>query len=316
MPTTQPACVRTRDLAMTETSETPDKLAEESDDRTKSVFERQFAPSSERGWRNHWYRLMYHHDTAQERNFDLALIIAILASVVVVILDSVTSVKADWQETLFIAEWVFTILFTIEYCLRLVTVREPLRYTTSFFGIIDLLAILPTYLSLIFIGSNYLVVIRVLRLLRIFRVLKLVEYSSEAGVLVTSLLRSRRKIFIFICALITIVIIFGALMYVIEGPEHGFASIPTGMYWAIVTMATVGYGDLAPATSTGRLITSVLVLIGYSIIAVPTGIYTAELASTLKPKRRHVRCRECGLPEHEPDAWHCRRCGIALPSEY
>lgn len=301
---------------MTETSQPADKPTDEDDASPKSVFERQFLPSRESGWRNHWYRLIYHHDTPQERNFDLVLIVAILTSVVVVMLDSVTSVKASWHEALFIAEWVFTVLFTIEYGLRLITIRQPLRYATSFFGVIDLLAILPTYLSLIFVGGNYLVVIRVLRLLRIFRVLKLVEYSSEAGVLVASLLRSRRKIFIFICALITIVIIFGALMYVIEGPEHGFTSIPTGMYWAIVTMATVGYGDLAPATPFGRLITSVLVLIGYSIIAVPTGIYTAELASTLKPKRRHVRCKECGLPEHEPDAWHCRRCGIALPSEY
>ena len=203
----------------------------------------------------------------------------------------------------------------LEYVLRLSTVRRPWRYATSFFGVIDLLAILPTYLSLLFVGGNYLIVIRVLRLLRAFRVLKLVEYSSEAGVLITSLLRSRRKIFIFICALITIVIIFGALMYVIEGPEHGFASIPTGMYWAVVTMATVGFGDIAPATPLGRLITSILILIGYSIIAVPTGIYTAELANTLRPKRRVVRCKECGLPEHEPDAWHCRRCGQGLPFE-
>ncbi len=301
---------------MTDSPRTADQPAEPVEASPKSVFERQFLPARESGWRNHWYRLIYHHDTPAERNFDLVLIVAILTSVVVVLVDSVTSVKATWYGALYIAEWVFTILFTIEYALRMLTVRKPLRYATSFFGVIDLLAILPTYLSLIFVGGNYLAVIRVLRLLRIFRVLKLVEYSSEAGVLVSSLLRSRRKIFIFICTLITIVIIFGALMYVIEGPEHGFTSIPTAMYWAVVTMATVGYGDLAPATALGRLITSVLVLIGYSIIAVPTGIYTAELASTLKPKRRHVRCKECGLPEHEIDAWHCRRCGIALPSEY
>lgn len=301
---------------MTESNKAADRSTEDVEASPKSVFERAFLPSRESGWRNRWYRLIYHHNAPDERNFDLVLIVAIMASVVVVILDSVTSVKASWHEALFIAEWVFTILFTVEYGLRLLTIRQPLRYATSFFGVIDLLAILPAYLSLVFVGGNYLVVIRVLRLLRIFRVLKLVEYSSEAGVLVASLLRSRRKIFIFICTLITIVIIFGALMYVVEGPEHGFTSIPTGMYWAVVTMATVGYGDLAPATSFGRLITSVLVLIGYSIIAVPTGIYTAELASTLRPRRRHVRCKECGLPEHEPDAWHCRRCGIALPNEY
>ncbi|MEO8459750.1 MAG: ion transporter [Dokdonella sp.] len=283
--------------------------------RAATPFEREFLPASEHGWRNRWYRLIYHHDSAEERNFDLVLIVAILASIAVVMLDSVTSIKEQWHEALFIAEWVFTIIFTLEYLLRLSTVRRPWRYATSFFGVIDLLAILPTYLSLLFVGGTYLIVIRVLRLLRAFRVLKLVEYSSEASVLITSLLRSRRKIFIFICALITIVIIFGALMYVIEGPEHGFTSIPTGMYWAVVTMATVGFGDIAPATPLGRLITSILILIGYSIIAVPTGIYTAELANTLRPKRRVVRCKECGLPEHEPDAWHCRRCGQGLPFE-
>ena len=144
--------------------------------------------------------------------------------------------------------------------------------------------------------------------------LKLVQYSSEAGVLVESLVRSRRKIFVFVCTLLTIVVIFGALMYVVEGPEHGFTSIPTGMYWAVVTMATVGFGDIAPATPLGRLITSVLILIGYSIIAVPTGIYTAELARSMQPRRRQVRCPECGLPEHESDAWHCRKCGQTLPA--
>ena len=280
-----------------------------------SVFEPYLQPASLRGARHYWYRLVFHHEAREERNFDIILILTILTSVGVVMVDSVTGIKARWHEVLFIAEWVFTILFTIEYGLRLWIVRQPLRYATSFFGIIDLLAILPTYLSLILAGSNYLLVIRILRLLRIFRVLKLVEYSSEAGVLIGALLRSRRKIFVFISTLLTIVVIFGALMYVIEGPERGFTSIPTGMYWAIVTMATVGFGDIAPSTPMGRFITSILILIGYSIIAVPTGIYTAELASSLRANRRSVRCPECGLPEHEADAWHCRRCGKTLPSE-
>lgn len=278
-----------------------------------SVFEREFQPAREHAWRNHWYRLIFHHETPAERNFDLLLILTILTSVGVVMLDSVSAIKLRWHQVLFIAEWVFTILFTAEYLLRLWVVRRPLRYATSFFGVIDLLAILPTYLSLLLGGSSYLIVIRALRLLRVFRVLKLVEYSSEAGVLIGSLIRSSRKIFVFICAVITIVVIFGALMYVIEGPEHGFTSIPTSMYWAVVTMATVGFGDIAPATPLGRLITSILILIGYSIIAVPTGIYTAELASTLLPKRRTMRCAKCGLSEHEQDALHCRRCGEKLP---
>ena len=283
--------------------------------RPRNLFEQEHHPASTSGARYRWYRLIFHHDAADERNFDLWLIVAILASVAVVILDSVPSIKAHWHDALYLAEWFFTLLFTAEYALRLWVVRKPLRYARSFFGIIDLLSILPTFLSLLFPASASLTVIRALRLLRVFRVLKLVEYSSEAGVLIDALLRSRRKIFVFICTLMTIVVIFGALMYVVEGPENGFHSIPTGMYWAVVTVATVGFGDIAPSTGFGRFITSVLILIGYSIIAVPTGIYTAELARSMQPKRHRVRCSECGLPDHESDAWHCRKCGRALPCD-
>ena len=283
--------------------------------RPRNLFEKEYYPASTSGARYRWYRRVFHHDAPDERNFDLWLIAAILASVSVVILDSVPAVKERWHGVLYLAEWFFTLLFTAEYALRLWVVRKPLRYARSFYGVIDLLAILPTFLSLLFPASASLTVIRALRLLRIFRVLKLVEYSSEAGVLIEALLRSRRKIFVFIATLLTIVVIFGALMYVVEGPEKGFTSIPTGMYWAIVTVATVGFGDIAPTTSFGRFITSVLIVIGYSIIAVPTGIYTAELARGLIPKRRAVRCVECGLPDHETDAWHCRKCGRSLPSD-
>lgn len=283
--------------------------------RNYSLFERQFLPASCEGLRYKLYRLIFHHERADERNFDLVLIVAILASVAVVLLDSMPSIAARWHGALYVLEWFFTLLFTVEYVLRLWTVKRPLRYATSFFGVIDLLSILPTFLSLLFPTSVSLTVIRILRLLRIFRVLKLAEYSGEAGMLIQALLRSRRKIFVFICAVLTIVVIFGALMYVIEGPEHGFESIPTGMYWAVVTVATVGYGDLSPGTGLGRFVTSILILIGYSIIAVPTGIYTAELANTLRNQRRSVRCTECGLPDHEPDAWHCRKCGKALPAQ-
>ena len=278
----------------------------------KGLFERDFLPASAHGWRNRWYRWIYLHEAKDERNFDLILIAAILASMAVVMLDSVSAIKARWHDVLYVAEWAFTILFTLEYGLRLWTVKRPLRYATSFFGVIDLIAILPTYLSLLLLGGNYLVVIRVLRLLRVFRILKLVQYSSEAGVLITSLLRSRYKILVFLCALLTVVTIFGSLMYVIEGPAHGFTSIPTGMYWAIVTMATVGFGDIAPTTGFGRLVTSVLILIGYSVIAVPTGIFTAELANTLRPPRQRADCAGCGLSDHEADAVHCRKCGAAL----
>ena len=282
--------------------------------RPRNVFEKEHHPATVSGMRYKWYRLIFHHEARDERDFDLWLIAAILASVGVVILDSVPSIKAQWHGALYVAEWFFTLLFTVEYGVRLWVVRKPLRYARSFFGIIDLLSILPTFLSLLFPASASLTVIRALRLLRVFRVLKLVEYSSEAGVLIDALLRSRRKIFVFICTLMTIVVIFGALMYVAEGPEHGFHSIPTGMYWAVVTVATVGFGDIAPGTGLGRFVTSVLIVIGYSIIAVPTGIYTAELARSMQPKRRQVHCVECGLPEHEADAWHCRKCGRALPA--
>ena len=282
-------------------------------DAPRSLFEREHWPATTEGARYRWYRLIFHHDSPAERNFDLWLIVAILASVAVVMLDSVPAVKQRWHVPLSLAEWFFTLVFAIEYLVRLWTVRRPLRYATSFFGIIDLLAILPTLLSLLFPAGTSLAVVRILRLLRIFRVLKLAEYSSEAGVLVQALLRSRRKILVFIATLLTITVIFGAMMYVIEGPAHGYTSIPTGMYWAVVTMATVGFGDIAPATTLGRLVTSVLIIIGYSIIAVPTGIYTAELARSMRPSRNNVRCTECGLPDHETDAWHCRKCGRALP---
>ena len=292
---------------------TGDDQGQQSTGDGRGLFEREHWPATTTGARYRWYRRIYHHDNADERNFDLLLIVAIIASVGVVMLDSVASIKLRWHEQLYIAEWFFTLLFLGEYVLRLWTVRRPLRYATSFYGIIDLLAIVPTFLSLLFPASASLAVVRILRMLRIFRVLKLAEYSSEAGVLITALLRARRKILVFVATLLTITVVFGALMYVIEGPAHGFTSIPTGMYWAVVTMATVGFGDIAPATPFGRLVTSVLIIIGYSIIAVPTGIYTAELARTMQPKRRNVRCAECGLIDHETDAWHCRKCGRGLP---
>ena len=291
-----------------------DPVRPQDDGKTRGLFERQHAPAAKRGLRNRLFHIIFDHEGRMERDFDLLLIVAILASVLVVMLDSVPSIKLRWHGVLYAAEWFFTLVFTAEYLVRLWVVKRPLRYATSFFGAIDLLSILPTFLSLLFPGSASLTVVRILRLLRIFRILKLVEYSSEAGVLIQSLVRSRRKIAVFVATLLTIAVIFGALMYVIEGPAHGFTSIPTGMYWAVVTMATVGFGDIAPATALGRFVTSVLILIGYSIIAVPTGIYTAELARTMRERdRTTLRCPQCGLPEHDNDAWFCRKCGHALP---
>ncbi|MCE7033537.1 ion transporter [Lysobacter sp. GX 14042] len=273
-------------------------------------------PAAPDGWRARWFHIIFHHDTPPARNFDLWLMLAIVASVIVVMLDSDPWLHVDHARILYVFEWGFTALFTVEYAVRLLVVRQPLRYAFSLWGLIDLLSILPTYASLLLPGSQALLVVRILRVLRLFRVLKLTQYVEESGVLLGALWRSRRKIFLFISLLLTIAVVFGALMFVVEGPEHGFATIPTGMYWAITTMATVGYGDLVPQTPVGRLVASALVLIGYSIIAVPTGIYTAELAGSLRDTRREPRkprsCRHCGLEGHSPDSIFCRGCGGRL----
>ncbi len=279
----------------------------------------QLSPARETGWRRRWFDIIYRHDTPPSRNFDLLLIAAILVSVLVIMLDSVASIHARYPKLLYVLEWGFTLLFTVEYVMRLMTVRRPLRYALSGWGLIDLLSILPTYLSLLIPGSQSLLVLRVLRILRLFRILKLTQYVEESGLLLGALWRSRRKIFVFVSTVLTLVVIFGAAMYLIEGPEHGFSSIPTSMYWAIVTMATVGFGDIAPQTALGRAVTSVLILIGYSIIAVPTGIYTAELVTGLREAGHEADhldgrdCPQCRLKGHDREALHCRRCGGLLP---
>ncbi len=284
------------------------------------LFTPQLNPAAETGWRRRWFDIIYHHDTPPSRNFDLLLILAILASVTVIMLDSDPWLHLDHATALYRIEWGFTLVFTAEYVLRLMVVRRPWRYALSLWGIIDLLSILPTYISVLLPGAQSLLVVRILRVLRVFRILKLTHYVDEGSLLMGALWRSRRKIFLFVSVLLTIALIFGALMYVIEGPEYGFSTIPTGMYWAIVTMATVGFGDLAPQTAGGRLITSVLILIGYSIIAVPTGIYTAELASSLmrNSDNRHDNrgCANCGLEGHESEATYCRQCGSPLPAPF
>jgi voltage-gated potassium channel len=187
-----------------------------------------------------------------------------------------------------------------------------MRYTRSFYGVIDILALLPTYLALLLPGMQFLIVLRVLRILRIFKILHMKQYVYESGILIDALARSSRKIFVFLLTILTIVTIFGAVMFLVETEDSGFTSIPTAMYWAIVTVGTVGYGDIAPATAIGRLIAAVLILIGYGIIAVPTGIYTAELIGSLRQDRDTRNCEGCGLSGHEADAEHCRRCGVAL----
>jgi voltage-gated potassium channel len=257
------------------------------------------------------HEIIFEADTRAGRRFDLLLMAAILCSVVVVLLESVAPVRLRMGPELRALEWGFTILFTIEYILRLTAVERPLRYATSTFGVIDLLAILPTYLSVLLPGGQSLLVLRLLRLLRVFRVLKLSEYLNESRTLIRALRASGRKIAVFLMTVVTITVVVGTLMYVIEGEKHGFANIPISIYWAVVTLTTVGYGDLAPATTVGRALAVLLMLTGYGIIAVPTGIVTAEIVRASAPVSGQA-CPGCGLGSHEHDARYCRRCGTRL----
>lgn len=263
-------------------------------------------------WQTRMHEVIFEADTAPGKLFDVLLILSILASVVVVMLDSVTWFNERYGTLLYTLEWAFTILFTVEYGLRLSCVGRPLRYATSFFGVVDLLAVIPTYLSLVLAGSQYMLVIRILRILRIFRVLKLVNYLREAATLARALRDSRRKITVFIFGVFTLVVIFGSLMYVIEGKASGFTSIPRSIYWAVVTMTTVGYGDISPQTNLGQLFSAMVMILGYSIIAVPTGIITAQLVRGRNVKVSTQACSSCSGEGHDPDAKHCKHCGAAL----
>jgi len=251
-------------------------------------------------------------DTPAGKAFDVILMWVIILSVVTVVLESVGSIRASYGRALYLTEWFFTLLFTVEYVLRFGSVERPLRYATSFFGIVDLLAVIPTYLSLFVPGSQYLLSIRILRLLRIFRILKLTEYVSEASILHNALLASRRKIGVFLFAVMTIIVIVGSSMYVIEGEEHGFTDIPTSIYWAIVTMTTVGYGDISPQTPLGKALASVVMIIGYSILAVPTGIVTVEISQATRRPLTTRACPSCGSSGHDLDAAHCKYCGAEM----
>jgi voltage-gated potassium channel len=263
-------------------------------------------------WRNRLHEIIFEADTPAGKLFDVILIGSIVLSVVVVLLDSVAEIRAQHGETLYFAEWVFTILFSVEYVIRLISVRRPLRYATSFFGIVDLLAILPTYISLLVPGSQYLLTIRVLRLLRIFRVFKLATYFNEARTITAALKASRHKISVFLFGVIIIVVIIGSMIYVVEGEANGFTDIPTGIYWAIVTLTTVGYGDLAPQTGMGKMLASVVMIVGYAIIAVPTGIVTVELNKAAKEHISTQSCPSCGVEGHDLDAKYCKYCSAAL----
>ena len=269
------------------------------------------------GWRLRLYTIVFEADTRAGRLFDQALIFIILFSIAVVMADSVQSLHAAYGHVLTVLEWIFTLLFTVEYIARLLCVRRPLQYARSFFGVIDLLAVLPTYLALFFPGLHALLDVRVLRLLRVFRVFKLTAYVTEYQSLARALAASGRKIMVFLSAVLMLVLIMGTVMYVVEGPVNGFTSIPTSIYWAISTVTTVGFGDITPKTDLGRLIASFMMLLGWGILAVPTGIVMAEMAAQRQlhqvklPTTRS--CHECLTEGHAADASFCLNCGAKLP---
>ena len=262
--------------------------------------------------RERLYIVVFQTDTPAGRRFDKALLVIILASLLVVMVDSVESVHRQYADLFAWIEWGFTLIFGVEYLLRLYCSPRPLRYAFSFYGLIDLLAIVPGILAIFYSDAQYLMVVRMVRMLRIFRILKLSPYLKQANYLMSALRGSRQKIVVFLLSVSTLVTLFGTLMYVIEGPEHGFTSIPKGIYWAIVTLTTVGFGDIVPTTPLGQMLSSLVMITGYSIIAVPTGIFTAELANAMRGDELVHDCPSCKKPHHEPNAAFCARCGSAL----
>ncbi|RKH18070.1 ion transporter [Corallococcus praedator] len=264
------------------------------------------------GFRARLHTVIFEADTPAGKVFDVALLWAIVFSVAAVMLESVSQVRTHYSDALHVAEWIFTVLFALEYVLRLIAVRRPLHYARSFFGIVDLMALLPSFLSVVFPGAQTLLVVRVLRLLRVFRILKLGHLLGQAEVLLTALRASRPKIIVFLGTVLSIDVIMGALMYMVEGEANGFDSIPRSMYWAIVTMTTVGFGDITPKTVTGQFLASILMVMGYGIIAVPTGIVSVELAAATRQHVDTQACPGCGAQGHDPDARFCKRCGTAL----
>lgn len=272
----------------------------------------EIAAARPEGWREHLHEIIFEADTRAGRVFDIALIIAIILSIVIVSLDTVESIAKQHHTLLTAAEWFFTILFSIEYLLRLICVQNRLRYATSFFGIIDLFSVLPTYASLLLPGAESLLLLRALRLLRIFRIFKLARFVSEERALRESLYAARARITVFLVTALIAIVLMGALMYLIEGPENGFTSIPVGMYWAVVTLTTVGYGDVTPQTAVGQIMSVGMMILGYSLIIVPTGILSAELARAQKHIPTSQHCRECSREGHDSDATCCKYCGSAL----
>lgn len=267
--------------------------------------------SPKNDWKEKLYEVIYEADTKSGKLFDVILLIAILASVLLVMLESVVSFDEKYHAFLNISEWIITILFSLEYILRIISIKKPFKYVFSFYGIIDLLSTIPKYLSLVFIGSHHFAAFRALRLLRVFRILKLARYIGASNTLMKALKASKAKIFVFIFFIIIICIILGTVMYMIEGAENGFTSIPRSVYWAIVTLTTVGFGDIAPQTPIGQLIASVIMILGYGIIAIPTGIVTSEMGKTTIDLNTQS-CPTCAVEKHRDNAEFCYNCGGKL----
>ena len=261
--------------------------------------------------KNKLYVIIFESDTPAGKGFDLLLIVSILMSVIVVLLDSVQYYNNHYGDILYIMEWFFTLIFTIEYFLRIYCIGKPLLYIKSFFGIIDVLSIIPTYISIFLPASRYLSIIRILRVLRIFRILKLISYIGEANLLMKAIYVSRQKIIVFLFSLLTLVTIFGSIMYLLEGEANGFTSIPRSIYWAIVTITTVGYGDISPQTEMGQALASLAMITGYATIAIATGFISAEYIS-IKQNFNNTVCLGCGKKNHENDAKFCKICGADL----
>lgn len=262
--------------------------------------------------RRQLYTVIFEAETTAGKTFDVILLLFIFISVLVVMLESIVELRNDYYDEFLYLEWVFTLIFTVEYLLRIYSSPKPFKYIFSFFGIVDLMAIIPTYISLIVVGSQFLLVIRVLRLLRIARILKLTRFITEGQVLTNALRASVPKIIVFIGTVLTLVTIVGSVLYVVEGEPSGFSSIPRSIYWAIVTLTTVGYGDIAPVTPLGQFLASCLMITGYGIIAVPTGIVTVEMANASKPIAYTKVCPNCHKEGHERDALFCSNCGYNL----
>ena len=266
-------------------------------------------------WRHRLHEIIYEADTKTGKAFDISLLFLIIVSVILVALESVESFRLNYSDFLNISEWIITIVFSIEYILRLMCVKKPFKFIISLYGIIDLLSIIPKYISILFFGTQYLGALRALRLLRVFRILKMTRYIGESNTLMKALIASRAKVGVFIFSVLVICIIFGTLMYMIEPDESGFTSIPEGIYWSIVTLTTVGYGDIAPITPFGQFLAAVIMIMGYGIIAVPTGIVTAELSEKSKISSNTQACPHCMTSDHPDNAIYCYHCGELLNDE-